>query len=1004
MIDAVQHYGGYIVQSTGDGIFALFGAPVAHEDHPQRALFGALRLQEQLKRYSDALRAKGQVPVQARVGLNTGEVVVRSLKTGEDHTETTPIGHAISLAARMQTLAPVGSIAATEAIRKLGEGYFTFKSLGTAAVKGVSEPVEVFEVTGLGPLRTRLQRSAARGYTKFIGREAEMEAMRRALELARTGRGQIVAAVGEPGVGKSRLFFEFKARSRSGCLVLETLSVSTGKASAYLPVIELLKNYFEIEAADDDRKRREKVNGKVLTLDRSLEDTLPHLFSLLGIAESTAGRAEDLAPMLAMNRQTQRPRMLDAVKRLLMRESLAQLVIIEFEDLHWVDGDTQELLNLLADSIASARILMLVNYRPEYTHQWGSRTYYTQLRLDPLAKESAEEMLSALLGDGKDLLPLKRLIIERTEGNPFFMEEIREALFDQGVLTRNGAVKLAKPMSEVRLPPTVQGVLASRIDRLGRDEKDLLQTLAVIGKESSLSLIRKVAGRADDELERMLSELQLAEFIYEQPAVSDIDYTFKHALTQEVANGSLLSERRTELHRRIAMAIESLYGERLEDHYGELAHHYSRASETAKAVHYLSLAGEQALERSAYSEAFAHLTSGLELLNSLPEAAARDRELNLQLALGSASWFVNGPASNETEAAFSRACELCRRGGESPDLAGALGGLASVNLFRGAVHKARETSQEALEVAGRIQDAASVAVAHFRQGQVLNFLAELARARERLEQALAFFESVPDRPDLQGLRVAVPVYLGRTLWLLGFPDQALNRTREGEAAGQRSTNLQAKAFGLFLTHDVHLWCGNFDVVREHAQTFLDAPWAVELGGALWRADIYRGWLLAREGQPLGVALIRDAMLRRTSTRFGLLNAMDGSLLAEACAWVGRFDEALTALDQALPFAETEEHYYEAELHRLRGELLLRRTDPDREGAERCFRRAIDIARRQSAKSWELRATTSLTRLLGKQGRRDEARAMLAEIYNWFSEGFDTTDLKDAKALLDQLSR
>ena len=492
MIDAAQHYGGYIVQSTGDGIFALFGAPVAHEDHPQRVLFAALRLQEQLKRYSDALRAKGEVAVQARVGLNTGEVVVRSLKTGENHTETTPIGHAISLAARMQTLAPVGSIAATEATRKLGEGYFTFKSLGPAVVKGVSEPVTVYEVTGQGPLRTRLQRSASRGLSKFVGREAEMEVLRRALELAKAGHGQIVAAVGEWGVGKSRLFFEFKAKSRRGCLVLETFSVSHSKASAYLPVIELLKNYFEIQDEDDDRKRREKVGGKVLMLDRDLEDALPHLFSLLGIAESTSARAEDLTPMMAMDRQTQRPRMLDSIKRLLLRESLAQPVIVEFEDLHWVDGETQELLNLLADSIASARILMLVNYRPEYTHRWGSKTYYTQLRLDPLGKESAEEMLSALLGDGKDLLPLKRLIIDRTEGNPFFMEEIKEALFDQGVLTRNGAVKLAKSMSEVRLPPTVQGVLAARIDHLGRAEKDLLQTLAVIGKDFLLSLIRKL--------------------------------------------------------------------------------------------------------------------------------------------------------------------------------------------------------------------------------------------------------------------------------------------------------------------------------------------------------------------------------------------------------------------------------------------------------------------------------------------------------------------------------
>jgi class 3 adenylate cyclase/tetratricopeptide (TPR) repeat protein len=1006
MIDAAHRYDGYIVQSTGDGIFALFGAPVAHEDHAQRALYAALRMQEELRRYSDRIRAEGRLPIQVRVGANTGEVVVRSIETG-GHAEYTPIGYSTGLAARMQALAPIGSIAATEETRALCEGYFSFKSLGPTKVKGVSEPVNVYEVTGFGPLRTRLQRSASRGLSKFVGREAEMEATKRALEAAKAGHGQIVAAVGEPGVGKSRLFFEFKAKSRSGALVLETFSVSHGKASAYLPIIELLKNYFEIEAEDDDRKRREKAGGKVLMLDRSLEDTLPHLFSLLGIAESAAvsGRAEALAPMMAVDRQTQRPRMLDGVKRLLLRESLNQPLIVIFEDLHWVDEETQELLNLLADSIASARILMLVNYRPEYTHQWGNKTYYSQLRLDPLGKESAGEMLTALLGDGMDLMALKRLVVDRTEGNPFFMEEIVQALFDQGVLARNGAVKLARSMNEIRLPPTVQGVLASRIDRLASEEKGLLQTLAMIGKEFPLGLIRKVAGRADDDLERMLSELQLSEFIYEQPAVSDVEYTFKHALTQEVAYGSVLSERRTELHRRIAAAIESLFRERLEDHYGELAHHYSCAGNNGRAVHYLHLAGEQALERSAYAEAFAHLTGGLELLKTLPEGPARDaQELQLQLALGNASGVVSGPASNEFEAAFSRAYELCRRGRESPDLLRALGGLRTVHTTRGTLRKAREVSQETLEIARRIQDPAGLALAHMALGSVLGTLAELTQAREMLEQALALFESVPDLTGLQPPRVGGRVLLGRALWLLGFPDEALKRTREAEVIGQRSTDPLAKGFALNLTQDVHVFCGNLAVVREHAQTLLDAPWAAELSPHfVARAEIYRGWLLAREGQPQGIALMREAMAKFASNRFGLWRSFHGSMLAEACASVGRIDEALTVINETQPFAEAEEHYYEAELHRIRGELLLRLADADPQGAERCFRKAIDIARRQSAKSWGLRATTSLARLLRDTGRRDQARAILSEIYGWFTEGFDTVDLKDAKTLIDELS-
>jgi len=324
MMDAVHHYGGYVAQSTGDGIFALFGAPVAHEDHPQRALYAALRMQEDLRRYSDRTRAEGRLPIQVRVGVNTGEVVVRSVKTGEARSEYTPIGHSISLAARMQVLAPIGSIATTEQVRKLCEGYFAFKSLGPTKVKGVAELLNVYEVTGFGLLRTRLQRSASRGYTKFVGRQREMEAMKAAAEQTKRGRGQIVAAVAEPGVGKSRLFYEFKVKNQSGWMVLEAFSVSHGKSSAYLPLIDLLYGYFKITGDDDARTRREKVTGRVIALDRSLEDALPQLFALLGIVEG-----ED--PLAEMDARVGRRRTHEAIKRILLRESLNQSLIVIFD-------------------------------------------------------------------------------------------------------------------------------------------------------------------------------------------------------------------------------------------------------------------------------------------------------------------------------------------------------------------------------------------------------------------------------------------------------------------------------------------------------------------------------------------------------------------------------------------------------------------------------------------------------------------------------------------------
>jgi class 3 adenylate cyclase len=701
MMDAVHRYGGYVAQSTGDGIFALFGAPVAHEDHPQRALYAALRLQEQLRGYSATLRGQGRLPLQARVGLNTGEVVVRSIATGEGHAEYTPIGHSTSLAARMQTLAPVGSIATTETTREFGEGYFTFKALGPTVVKGVTEPVNVYEVTGFGPLRTRLQRSASRGYTKFVGRQREMEAMKAAAEQALAGHGQIVAAVAEPGVGKSRLFYEFKARSSAGWMVLEAFSVSYGKASAYLPVIDLLHGYFRITGDDDSRVRREKVMGRVLALDRTLEDALPYLFGLLGLSEGNV-------PLVQRDAQLQRRRTLEAVKRILLRESLNQPLMLVFEDLHWIDDETQAVLNLLADSIATTKVLLLVNYRPEYTHQWGNKSYYTQLRLDPLNRESAAEMLSALVGEGPELFPLKRLVLERTEGNPFFMEELVQALFDEGALVRNGTVEVTRSLNQLKIPPTVQGILAARIDRLPMADKELLQTLAVIGNEFSLEVVRRLLEIPSDELDRMLGALQLGEFIYEQPAVGDIDYTFKHALTQEVAYNSVLLERRRLLHERAGVAMEAVYADRLDDHLSDLARHYQRSGNSGKALEYLQRAGEHANACSSHAEAVGFLTSALELLKTMPETPeSMQQELALQAGLGSALTALKGWSSAEVVRAWSRASELCRQVGSTPRLFSVLFALGGAHLVRGELHRAYDLQQqeEALAISEGKRDA-----------------------------------------------------------------------------------------------------------------------------------------------------------------------------------------------------------------------------------------------------------------------------------------------------------
>jgi class 3 adenylate cyclase/tetratricopeptide (TPR) repeat protein len=998
MMEAVQRYGGYVAQPTGDGIFALFGAPLAHEDHPQRALLAALRMQEELKRYSDRIRVEGRLPIQARVGVNTGEVVVRSIRTGEDRTEYAPVGHSTGVAARMQALAPVGSIAATDQVRKLCEGYFVFRSLGPTKVKGVTEPVNVYEVIRLGPLRTRLQRAAARGYTRFVGRDREMEALRHAAEQARASRGQIVAVMADAGVGKSRLFFEFKATSQSGWLVLDALALSHEKATAYAPLLDLLHVYFRITPEDDARTRREKVAGKVTTLERSLdEETLPHFFALLGIAEG-------VDPLSGMDEQIRRRRSQDAIKRILLRESLNQPLMLIFEDLHCIDDATQGFLNLFAEGVANAPVLLLVNYRPEYTHQWGSKTYYTQLRLDPLGEDSAAEMLSARIGDSPELVPLKQLVLEHTQGNPLFIEELVEALFDEGVLVRNGAVKVTRPLSQLKIPPTVQGILAARIDRLPAEAKELLQTLAVIGSEFPLTLVRQVVQLPDDRLEQVLDVLQSGEFIYEQPATGDVEYIFKHALTRDEAYKSLLAERRKLLHERTAQAIEAVYSQRLEDRYIELAHHYRSSNNAAKAVEYLLLAGEQEVDRGAYTQALANVESSLRSIEHLPEVEQRLRaELSVRLLEGTVVTGLYGVSSPERLRTSERVCELSEQLCDDSALIRGLFNMGFVYANRGEAQRAQAIANRCLALAEQNQEREVLPYVQMMVARCALGSGKLLEAASRFNDLLKGLISPHPRVAAGFTAVnpwvvalcsfaIVQQALGRTDDALRLSDEALRRARQLK-------HLISVAWALTFAAMIRIQRREPESVRALAEALIAFAEKHGLRERLAEGRSLRGWAMVELGQTeqglaeleaggtssIGVSLFRTESLIEVYLR-----------MAGAEQAVNRLDEELSR------FERSGAHLHEPELQRLKGEAILMRDSSATAEAEACFRKAIEIATGQSAKWWELRATVSLARLLRDTDRRDEARAMLAQIYNWFTEGFDTADLKDAKALLDEL--
>jgi class 3 adenylate cyclase/tetratricopeptide (TPR) repeat protein len=592
MMEAVHRYEGTVNQVLGDGIMALFGAPVAHEDHAVRACYAALRMQQSATAYADEIQRTHGVPVQIRVGLNSGEVVVRSI--GSDlHMDYTAVGQTTHLAARMEQMAKPGSALLTADTLRLAEGHVDVRPIGPVPIRGLTDPVEVFELTGAAPTRTRLEVGAARGLTRFVGRDAEMSQLHEALTQAATGQGQIVALVGEAGVGKSRLVWELVRSHRTRqWLVLQVGAVSYGSVTSFLPVVDLLKAYFAIEGRDDARRIREKVAGRVLTLDEGLRPHLPALLALVG-ASVEDGAWQGLDP------GERRRQALDAVRGLLLRESEVQPVLVAFEDLHWIDPDTQVVLDGLLDSLPAARVLLIVNYRPEYQHAWGSRSQYRQLRLDTLTPESAGTLLGDLLADDPALVPLKTLLVDRTQGNPFFLEECVRSLVEGGVLVgQRSTYRLARPFQTVELPPTVQAVLAARIDRLSHEDKRLLQCASVIGQDVPLALLRAIADLPEDALRDGLARLVAGEFFHDTKLFPDAEYTFKHALTLDVAYGSLLHERRRVLHARIVEVIERLYADRLAEQADRLAHHAFRGGVWGKAVTYLRQTGAQQSQAS----------------------------------------------------------------------------------------------------------------------------------------------------------------------------------------------------------------------------------------------------------------------------------------------------------------------------------------------------------------------------------------------------------------------
>jgi class 3 adenylate cyclase len=1002
MMEAVHRYEGTVNQVMGDGIMALFGAPIAHEDHALRACYAALRMQESVRRFAAARADAEDVAIQIRIGLNSGEVVVRAI--GSDlRMDYTAVGQTTHLAARMEQLATPGTTLMTRDMLELVDGFVEVVPRGAVRVKGLAAPIAVCELVGASQVRSRLQAvSAARGFTSFVGRDLEIAQLDRALALAGEGHGQAVALVGEPGVGKSRLVHEFVWNLRDrDWLVLEGSAVPLREATPYQLFLDVLRSYFQVEAGDDPRSVRERVEARVLGLDPALAGTLPALWAFLDVLP----RDEHWD---ALDPPQRRQRMLDALRQLLGRVSQSRPLLLLFEDVQWADSGSRAALDVLVESLPGARILLLLTGRQGHDLAWEHHRCFTSLRLDPLSAGSLGALIDVLVGPGTSAAGLRPLLAARTEGNPLFLEETVRTLVDSGVLVgRPGAYALTRPVSTVQVPRTVEAILAARIDLLAPEDKRLLQVAAAIGRDVPFVILEAVADLDEGALHEGLERLRAAEFLHQVRLFPDREYTFKHALTHEVAYLSLLRSSRRTYHLRIAQAIERRAPAVAETQPEVLAHHWDEAGAHDRAVVLWQRAARRALERSAHAEAVRHVTRGLAALDTLPEGDERARRaIALHLLRTNSIAVTRGYAELGDVCATLR--ELAERAGT--DTVTALRLIVPQWMYHtaaGPLTVARTIADRGLALAEEAGDPAWIVLSSLAAAHTLRIVGEFSSALALADRGLGLYVTAEHSPRILRSEEDSGAYLMRdrvaSLWPLGYPDQALAQARAAIAHARRLSHPFTLGSALLSAARLHWLAGEPAAARPLIDEGLGL--ARQYGFALMVSWLlaFRGWALCAGGRLAeGLPILRDsvASLRAASVVVGLPVGMLS--IAAALTADGHAGEALAVLDEARALVTASgELEHDSPLARARGEALLRAGDEA--GAAREFQAAVEAARRQQARGFELAAATRLAGLLAGQGRREEARALLGDVHATFTEGFGTPHLRAARALLDTLA-
>jgi class 3 adenylate cyclase/predicted ATPase len=1003
-VEVIQRFDGYVAQHLGDGLLIYFGWPVAHEDDAQRALHAGLGIVEAITMtLNPRLEQEQGVQLAVRLGIHTGPVVVGEMGGSGRH-EHLATGETVNIASRVEGLAAPNTVVMSQVTARLVRDAFALEDLGLHELKGVAEPMPLFRV--LGPLEAHEDEAVVAGVSFLVGRDEEVGLLLRRWKQSKEALGQVILLGGEAGIGKSSLVATVRHHVMAEGHTRITFRCSPYHTnSALYPVIAHVQRLLQFQPSDTPETKLDKLERVLHGYSRPLEEVVPLYAALLSVPVPEGRYAVlNLSPQ-QLRQQTQ-----DALVGWLLAEAERHPTLAMWEDLHWADPSTLEMLGIVLEQTPTVPMLSILTFRPEFEPPWPPRSHMTPITLNRLERPQVEALITRM-ARGKALpAEVVAYVVTKTDGVPLFVEELTKTLLVSEFLHENvDHYALARPLSGVAIPETLQDSLMARLDRLGT-AKEVAQLGAVLGREFPYDLIQAISSQDDETLQAGLIQLVEADLLYQRGRPPRARYLFKHALIQDAAYASLLKSTRQRVHQQTAQLLETRFPEVVETQPELVAYHCTEAGQDEAALRYWQRAGQHALQRSAHVEAIAHLTQGLAVLTTLPETPeCLQQELDLQVALGPALMATKGFSAPDVERAYARARELCQQMGDTPLLFPVLRGLMMYYQIRGQIRTAHQLGEELLCLAQSQPDPALLMLAHYMLGMPLLFQGEPTSAQTHHTQALALY--TPQEHRTLALRygmdlgVASHSWLAWELWLLGHPDQAMQHSQAARRLAQEVSDLHSLANALVFTAVLHQFRREAPATHEQAAAAMTL--STEQGFAQWLAwgTVLHSWARVMQGQgEAGLAAMHRGLATSLATGSKQWQPYFLGLLAEVYRENGHPDEGLDVLSAALVEMDTTEvRFYGAELYRLKGTLLLRQAVPDASQAESCFHQSLAIACHQQAKSWELRAATSLARLWQSQDKRQDAYDLLAPVYNWFTEGFDTVDLQDAKRLLDELS-